>query len=142
MAANRTTAYAIIHLALRLRSDLFATEAPRVLAEQAAVAAETHGGIALMRLTSCLNESQLLPLLVRSLKFAGDIDASRVDGVESVQHGCANATSWERASGQILARRVLPFYRMLTPSQTQFAALYGPIFALGLPLAVQVCTQV
>ena len=119
IAARRVAAYAIIHLALRFRTDHPAAEA------RAASLVEDSGGKALLQLTACLNEAQLRPLFLRALSFASD-GADTDEGADAETNG-----------GGVGAYRVLSFYRMLAPSQIKFAALYAPYFALALPFATK-----
>lgn len=133
---NCAAAYAVVHLALQLRSDFAAASIPKAVAAKTVAAAEESGGVALLRLTSCLNEHQLRPFIIRALTFASSTTASGNRSSMDCAHLSEDGRRlWER---QVVAHRVLSFFRLIAASQTHFAALYGPVFSLGLPLAVRV----
>lgn len=131
VVTNRNAAYAVIHLALRLRSELAAASNPEAASEQTAAAAEESGGVALMRLTACLNESQLRPFLIRAFTFASTTPTN-----QSTKHK-RNRDYRSLRDCKVVAHRVLSLFQLVVQSQAHFAALYGPVFALGLPLAVR-----
>lgn len=150
VAAHRALAYALLHVALSFRdvhtqpsSPSFKLTQPidSMLAssatEHCADAVEIAGGSALEQLTSCLNEVQLRPILLRALAYASEqTDAAlpASEGSGDSQNHAASKNSAEAGTGAD-ARRAAAFFRMLEPSQRRFAALYSPYFAVALSFA-------